>query len=151
VLREMNEKGKRKVPDDAPTDFVRRRWQRHVFGEDGGIDKPFYEMGAMNELNNALRSGDVWVPGSRRYADFEDYLLPREQWEDIKKNGGPPVAINPDLDEYLAERSEELHHELTTVSRMISRGRLTNVRIEGGELKFSQGKSVLPRGMKEFT
>lgn len=40
------------------------------------MDKPLYEMGAMNELNNALRSGDVWVPGSRRYADFEDYLLP---------------------------------------------------------------------------
>jgi hypothetical protein len=77
VLREMNEKGKRKVPDDAPTDFVRRRWQRHVFGEDGGIDKPFYEMGAMNELNNALRSGNVWVPGSRRYADLEELDMPR--------------------------------------------------------------------------
>ena len=132
----MNEKGKRKVPDDAPTDFVRPRWERHVFGDDGAIDKPFYEMGAMNELNRGLRSGDVWVPGSLRYADFEDYLLPRERWEEIQGNGGPPVAIGPDLDEYLAERSEEMHRELITVSRMISCGQLHNVRIEDGELKF---------------
>ncbi len=137
VLREMNEKGKRKVPDDAPTDFVKPRWERHVFSEDG-IDKPLYEIGAMNELNNALRSGDVWVPGSRRYADSEDYLLPRERWKDIRNNGGPPVAINPDLDEYLAQRSEELHRELITVNRMISRGKLQNARIEDGELRFSR-------------
>jgi len=39
VLREINEKGKRKSPDDAPTDFVESRWERHVFSEDG-IDKP---------------------------------------------------------------------------------------------------------------
>ena len=49
--------------------------------------------------------------------------LPRKRWKDIRNNGGPPVAINPDLDEYLAQRSEELHRELTTVNRMISRGK----------------------------
>ena len=56
----------------------------------------------MNELNNAFRSGEVWVPGSR-YADFEDYLLPRERWKDIRNNGRPPAALNPDLDEYLTQ------------------------------------------------
>ena len=44
ALREINEKGKRKVPDDAPTDFVKPRWEHHVFSEDG-IDKHLYEMG----------------------------------------------------------------------------------------------------------
>jgi hypothetical protein len=105
----------------------------------------------MNELNNALRSGDVGVPGNRRYADFEDYLLSRERWRDIRNNGRPPVAINPDLDEYLAQRSEELHRELTTVNRMISRGKLQNARIEDGELKFSRDKTFIPEDMKEFT
>jgi hypothetical protein len=92
----------------------------------------------------------VWVPGSRRYADFEDYLLPRERWKDIRYNGGPPVAINQDLDEYLAQRSEELSWELTTVNRMISRGKLQNTRIEDGELKFSRDKTSIPKGMKEL-
>lgn len=105
----------------------------------------------MNGLDNALRSGDVWVAGSRRYADFEYYLLPRERWKDIGNNGGPPVAINPDLDEYLAQRSEELRWELKTVNRMISLGKPQNARIEDGELKCSRDKTSIPKGIKEFT
>ncbi len=85
--REINEKGKRKVPDDAPTDFVKPCWERHVFSEDG-IDKPLYETGSINELDNTFHSGEVRLPGSRRYTDFEDYLLLPERWKDIRNNGG---------------------------------------------------------------
>src|SRR5918994_6555522 len=48
-------------------------------------------------------------------------------------------------------RSEELHRALTTVNRMISRGKLQNARIEDGELKFSRDKTSIPEDMKEFT
>jgi hypothetical protein len=108
-------------------------------------------MGAMNEPNNALHSGDVWVPGSRRYADFEDYLLTRERWKHVTNNGRPRVAIKPDPDEYLAQRFEELHRELATVNRMMSRGKLQNAWIEDGELGFVSYKISIPKGMKEFT
>jgi hypothetical protein len=33
VLREMSQKGKRKVPEDAPVSFVKPRWRDHVLGE----------------------------------------------------------------------------------------------------------------------
>ncbi len=151
VLKEMNAKGKRKVPEDAPTSFVKPRWERHVF-DDGDIDKRYYEMSAITELKNGLKSGDIWVPGSRKYADFEDYLLPRSTWEKMKENGESlPVAINPNLDEYLAERSAELHRELAEVDRLISRGKLKDVRLEDGELKFKWAKTSVPKGMKELT
>ena len=93
----------------------------------------------------------MWVPGSRRYANFEDYLLTRERWKHIRNNGRPRVATNPDLNEYPAQRSEELHRELTTANRMISRGKLQNAQIENGELKFSGDKTSIPKGMEEFT
>lgn len=31
------------------------------------IDRQYYEICAMNELMSALRTGDIWVGGSRRY------------------------------------------------------------------------------------
>jgi len=152
VLREMNATGKRKVPEDAPTSFVKPRWERHVF-DGGGIDRRYYEMSVVTELKNGLKSGDVWVPGSRKYADFEDYLLPRSSWERMKEDGEGtlPVAINPDLDEYLAERYEELQRELSEVGRLISRGKLRDVRLEDGELRFKRAKTSVPKGMKELT
>ena len=80
VIRTMNITGARKVPDDVPTSFIRPRWKPLVFTDDG-TDQALYEFGALSELKNALRSGDMWVTGSRQFRDFDDYLLvgPRPQ------------------------------------------------------------------------
>jgi hypothetical protein len=52
VLRDLNVRNARRVPDDAPTGFVRRRWEPHVFASEG-IDRRFYELGVLSELRNA--------------------------------------------------------------------------------------------------
>ena len=70
VLRGMNSDNARKVPADVPTDFIKPRWQKLVM-TDTGIYRRYYEL---SELKNALRSGGIWVQGSRQFKDFEDYL-----------------------------------------------------------------------------
>ena len=52
------------------------------------------------ELRGALCSGDVWVEGSRRYADPQRYLIPKDRWPSVKdevrlQTGAAPRA--PDL------------------------------------------------------
>jgi len=44
------------------------RWAKLVL-TDEGIDRRYYELCALSELKNALRSGDVWVQGSRQFKD----------------------------------------------------------------------------------
>jgi hypothetical protein len=75
VLKDMNERQARKVPDDAPISFVRKRWKSLV-QTDSGLDRRFYELCVLSELKNSLRSGDIWVQGSRQFKDFQEYLLP---------------------------------------------------------------------------
>ncbi|MBA3969905.1 MAG: DUF4158 domain-containing protein, partial [Gemmatimonadetes bacterium] len=72
VLRGMYERQARKVPEDAPVSFVRKRWADVVYTKEG-IDRRFYELCVLSELKNALRSGDMWIPGSRQFKDFEAY------------------------------------------------------------------------------
>ncbi|MDP9438195.1 MAG: Tn3 family transposase, partial [Actinomycetota bacterium] len=150
VLKEMNAAKRRKVPETAPTAFVRPRWEPHVFSEDGSIDRAGYEACVLSELKDGLRSGDVYVGGSNRFRDFEDYLLPRERWEGMRSSGDVPVAVNPDLDAYLAERDELLHEELSKVARMLPKGDLPGMRLEGGELKVSRLKKDEPEGIDAF-
>ncbi|HYZ85436.1 MAG TPA: DUF4158 domain-containing protein [Bryobacteraceae bacterium] len=107
LLREINESGKRKVPKSAPRGFVRQRWAPHVFSGDE-IDRCYYELCALTELRNGLRSGDVWVVGSRRYGDFESYLIPRDSWAGVRERGAVGVAVNTDCSTYLNERREVL-------------------------------------------
>ena len=56
VLRSMNSDNARKVPTDAPTEFIKPRWQKLVM-TDTGIDRRYYELCALSELKNSLRSG----------------------------------------------------------------------------------------------
>ena len=39
---------------------------------EAGVDRRFYELCTLAELKNALRSGDIWVEGSRQFKDFDD-------------------------------------------------------------------------------
>ena len=75
VLRGLNADNARKVSADAPPDFIKPRWQKLVM-TDTGIDRRYYELCALSELKNALRSGDIWVQGSRQFKDFDEYLVP---------------------------------------------------------------------------
>ena len=79
VLRGMNTDNARKLPADAPTGFIKPRWQKLVM-TDAGIDRRYYELCALSELKNSLRSGDIWVQGSRQFKDFEVYPVPLEKF-----------------------------------------------------------------------
>jgi len=117
VLRGMNSDSARKVPADAPTAFIKPRWAKLVL-TDEGIDRRYYELCALSELKNALRSGDVWVQGSRQFKDFDEYLVPVEKFVTLKLASELPLAVATDCDQYLRERLELLEEQLATVNRM---------------------------------
>ena len=73
IPKKLNAKKARKVPDAAPDDFVQARWRGYradaVAAGDSIAYRHFWELTVLLGLRDGLRSGDVWVPGSRRYAD----------------------------------------------------------------------------------
>ena len=95
VLKGMNERQARKVPDNAPTAFVRKRWESLVCTKDG-LDRRFYELCVLSELKNSVRSGDIWVQGSRQFKDFEDYLLPPPRFAAQRDQRRLPAEMLPD-------------------------------------------------------
>ena len=56
----MNADNLRKVPADAPTAFIKAALEA-AGDHPEGLDRKFYEICALSELKNALRSGDIWV------------------------------------------------------------------------------------------
>ena len=78
IVKQMYHGKLRKVPDKAPTIFIKKQWHNLVFKDNGAIDKQFYEFSVLTELKNTLRSGDIWVVGSRKHKDFDEYLLDKE-------------------------------------------------------------------------
>lgn len=150
LLRDMNGSGQRKVPRSAPHGFVRQRWASHVFSGDE-IDRCYYELCALSELRNGLRSGDVWVAGSRRYGDFESYLIPKNSWPGVRARGAAGVAVSTDCARYLEERREVLHEQLLRVDALAGKGDLPEARLENGGLHFTALSRSVPETAEEWT
>ena len=143
VLRGMNAYNARKVPADAPTGFIKKRWGKLVM-TDTGIDRRYYELCALSELKNALRSGDIWVQGSRQFKDFEDYLVPAETFATLKTASELPLAVATDCDQFLHDRLTLLETQLTTVNQMAFANDLPDAIITESGLKITPLDAAVP-------
>ena len=117
ALRLMNASSAKQVPTDAPSKFITPRWARLV-KTDAGFDRRFYELCALSELKNRLRSGDVWVQGSRQFKDFNEYLVLVEKFTTMQLANELPLAVPTDCDQYLHERLTLLESQLTKANLM---------------------------------
>ena len=143
VLKSMNEHQLRKVPEDAPTGFVRKRWESLVRTPDG-VDRRFYELCVLSELRNALRSGDIWVAGSRQFKDFEEYLLPRERFVEQCERRELGLAVDSDCETFLSNRLELLERELAAVEKLAAQNELPDAAITGAGLKVTPLDKAVP-------
>lgn len=95
-VREIHADKRSRIPKSAPTAFVPKNWLGYLW-VDGEIDRHYYELAAIWVLREKLRSGDVYVKHSRRYAPVESYLIPRQLWSQqrhlvIELTGTPSEA-----------------------------------------------------------
>jgi len=150
LLNELNEAGRRNMPKLAPTAFVTGRWEEHIFQEEG-IDRHAYELCALSELRSGLRSGDIWIAGSRQHKALEDYLLSNAAWQLHKQAGTTEVIIPADFPTYLAERKEELHRQLSTVEQLLREEKLPDVRLVKGELVITPLVKAVPDEVDALT
>ncbi|MDH3769668.1 MAG: Tn3 family transposase, partial [Nitrospirota bacterium] len=137
LLQELNTAGRRRVPDDAPIGFIKGRWRSLVMQHDG-IDRRSYELCTMVELRNALRAGDVWVVGGRRYRALDDDLLP------LSTPAVARVATELSYDAYIENRGRRLAEALHDVDRLAARGGLPGATIENGQLSVAALDNATP-------
>ncbi len=71
-------------------------------------------------LRDGLRSGDVHVPGSRRYADPSTYLFTPEQWLPRRSEFCAMVGKPAQATAALSQGKEELHAALADLDRVLA-------------------------------
>ena len=115
LLQNLNQERRRAVPADAPLKFVPAKWLPYIVDGAGRIDRRYYELCVLWELRAALRAGDAWLEGSRRYANPESYLIPPVRWPDLR----PEVCALTQTPEDGAARLRERQAELEMLLRRL--------------------------------
>jgi len=140
LLRDLNRSGRREIPDDAPMPFVSKHWKALVKPVGGPINRRLYETALMATLRDRLRSGDVWIEGSRSYKRFADYLLPKDEVAAEAET----LPVNVEMGTYLAERASLLDQRLASFSRRLAKSDLIGVTLKGEELSVTPVKANAP-------
>lgn len=134
LLRQLNAGGLRKIPEDAPACFIPRKWEPYVMTDDGdGFNRRYYELCLLWQMREALRSGNLWVTGSRRYNNPEGYLIPADTWTELRGEASSLMKAPIDVMDRLAERENDFRFAALSLESGLS-GAGGAVRIENGEM-----------------
>jgi TnpA family transposase len=121
---------KRKLPESAPTHFITQAWQKVVI-IDKMLQAPAYELCVLSVLNDRLQSGDVFVELSRKYADFNSFLIPKTRWQVASSEICLPFG-GLDMVKRIDGKVFELTDLLGPLADLLSDG--TQIRLEDGIL-----------------
>jgi len=143
VVRRMNAGNLLSIPPDSPTGFIKPAWKARVIGA-AGIDRRLYEISALDALRDALRAGDVWIEGARRFNCLDEHLLPARKFRALQRANELPVIVGVARDRYLRDRLTLLEERLDKVSRLASTNALPGVTITDAGLEIAPPGAAPP-------
>lgn len=135
LLRQLNAQGKRAIPNDAPQAFISNQWKPFVFNASGQLQRRYYELCVLWELRAALRVGNVWVEGGRRYTNPESYLIPKNRWQEARSEVCQMLGMPETGEERLQFLTTQLDQELLDFTQTLQDN--SCVRVEDDRLIVS--------------
>ncbi|WP_022802341.1 Tn3 family transposase [Deinococcus ficus] len=161
-MREFNAAGKRKFGADVPLGWLPPKWQGCVVrrvGREVEVSRSHYEMALLSTLVEKLKSGDVTVRHSRRWADFEQYLIPQEDWQRDRERHYETLGLPLDAGTYLNALDTRLHavtqdvntrvpkNEALTLDREKGTWRLAPTRANTAQINAKAAKALIENAM----
>jgi TnpA family transposase len=120
-----------------------------VFAE-GQANRRRYEIATLAALRDRLRSGDVWVEGSRAYRPIDEHLMPQSAFFALKGTDDLGLGVQGDGAAYLAEIAQILDFNLKRLAYRAGTGKLEGVRLITGQLVVAPQPSDVPAEAEEL-
>ena len=137
LLRSLYVGERTRLPAKVPVIFLKQRWRNRVRAGMHDFDPRAWEVAVLVHLRDRLRSGDVWVEGSRAYRTFEDYLLPRPTFAIMRSENRLGLAIPDSFEAWRTERTATLGAKLSAFAEAAEANRLPDAVIDGRGLTLS--------------
>jgi TnpA family transposase len=80
LVRQLDAGTQKALPRLAPTAFVPRKFWPAWTGPDGTLDRRTWELGLAVAVRDGLRSGDLYLPASRRHVSFANLVYDPTRW-----------------------------------------------------------------------
>ena len=134
LLRDLNRARRRRIPEDASLEFASGKWRPQLEKSDGRVNRRSFELCVLYQLRDGLRSGDIWLQGSRRFADPATYLIPSSQWLACRADTLRLLRLDQEPSQHLAALGSATEASL---QRLGAVAETESLRLEEGRIVLS--------------
>lgn len=118
LVRQLDTGTLHALPAHTPTAFVPGRFQAALHHADATLDRRTWELGLAVAVRDGLRSGDVYLPESRRHVSFSNLIYAPTRWTQERDLAYTELALPQEPDDFVSR----LQEEFDTVARRAERG-----------------------------
>jgi TnpA family transposase len=122
VVRQLDTGPGKTVPAHAPTAFVPGRFRAALHHGDGTLDRRTWELGLAVAIRDGLRSGDVYLPESRRHVSFAHLVYDPTRWQHEREDAYTELQ----LPQHPVDFCARLQHAFDDAAQQAERGLATN-------------------------
>ena len=143
-LRELNEGQRKRLPQDTPVPFLTAPWRHALYDANGALSRRAWELGLYFAVKQALKSGDLYLAGSRRHQYFWDMVYSPQAWQQHKTNAYTVLQLPSQFDEILLTLRNEFEENAALARRNLGKDGFATVTPEGNLKLCKDDKLVLP-------
>jgi len=107
LLRRLDAGKIEELPKDAPCHFVPAAWRVALYREDGNLDRRIWVIALSQAVRDALRAGDLYLPGSRHHVSFWNLVYDEERWTAERKRAYGALVLPTEAEAVLGRLRQE--------------------------------------------
>lgn len=135
VVRKLDAEELKKLPEDVPIKFVPRELRPLLKDSQGQVNRNAWEMGLALAIKDALRSGDLYLPESKRHVSFWELILSETNWTQIQTSAYTELE-QPQEDGVKTELTQQFAQATTTAQEAFDNDDFAT--IQDGKLKLKR-------------
>jgi TnpA family transposase len=143
TLKALYLERRRILPDRVPVGHLGATEKKLIL-EDEKPDRRLYEIATLTHLRDRLRSGDIWVEGSRSFRPIDEHLMPKPAFVALKEQDQLGLGVQADCAAWLSEVRQMMDANLKQLAWRARFGKLDGVRMENDTLIVTPLASDVP-------
>jgi TnpA family transposase len=128
ILRRLDAGEVADLPKDAPCHFVPAAWRAALYRDDGTLDRRVWIIALSQAVRDALRAGDLYLPGSRHHVSFWNLVYDEQRWATERERAYGTLVLPTEAETALGRLRQEYSEAVGRVAFGLPENTFASVR-----------------------
>lgn len=145
LVRQLDNGTLKTLPPHAPTAFVPGKYHVALYHADATVDRRTWELGLALAVRDGLRSGDVYLPESRRHVSFSNLIYDPTRWQHERDLAYTELDLPQQPDDFVSQLQQEFDQVAQRAAHGLPNNDFVTIRGDRLHLKRRDALDLPPR------